>query len=106
MGGEIDKSLYVEQDGKRIYVCCEGCIEELEKNFSTYEAKLIESGQTVELASAAVTKDDCGSGCDGSKKVEQAEAKSECCQETAVKVSEKDCGSGNCGSKEKGSCNK
>ena len=27
LGGAIDKSLFVDYKGKRIYVCCSGCIE-------------------------------------------------------------------------------
>ena len=27
LGGAIDKSLFVDYKGKRIYVCCAGCIE-------------------------------------------------------------------------------
>lgn len=48
MGGEIDKSIYVEKDGKRIYMCCEHCREELTKNFELNVKKLEEQGQTAE----------------------------------------------------------
>jgi ABC-type Zn2+ transport system substrate-binding protein/surface adhesin len=45
MGGTINKELYVDKDGKRIYVCCEACIEKLKADFAKYEAKLEEMGQ-------------------------------------------------------------
>lgn len=32
MGGAIDKTLYVDHDGKRIYVCCQGCIATVKKD--------------------------------------------------------------------------
>ncbi|MDG5813858.1 hypothetical protein QA601_02115 [Chitinispirillales bacterium ANBcel5] len=49
MGGEINEELYVEKDGKRIYVCCAGCIEEVEENFNKHIGLLEELGQSVEL---------------------------------------------------------
>ena len=50
MGGKVNKNLYVDQDGKRVYVCCKGCLAKLEKNFSDYAEKLESDG--VVLASA------------------------------------------------------
>lgn len=47
MGGKINKELYVDQDGKRIYVCCGGCVKKVEKNFEKYEKKL--EGEGVNL---------------------------------------------------------
>ncbi len=32
MGGAIDKALYVDHHGQRIYVCCQGCVAEVEKD--------------------------------------------------------------------------
>ncbi len=106
MGGEIDKSLYVEQDGKRIYVCCEGCIEELQNNFSKYEAKLKASGQSVALVSTDAKhdhKEDCNNDCEETKTADHAKG---CCDEEKVTVEEKDCGSGDCGSAKKAGCDK
>ncbi len=39
MGGAINKALYVDHDGKRIYVCCQGCIATVKKD----AAKTIQS---------------------------------------------------------------
>lgn len=49
MGGQIDKSLYIDNDGKRIYICCGHCREELTKNFDKHVKKLAELGQKPEL---------------------------------------------------------
>ena len=48
MGGQIDKSMYVEKDGKRIYMCCEHCREGLTKNFEENVKKLAKMGQKPE----------------------------------------------------------
>ncbi|MBD3317275.1 MAG: hypothetical protein GF344_15925 [Chitinivibrionales bacterium] len=48
MGGEVNKELYVEKDGKRIYVCCEPCKEKVAADFAKYEEKLKEMGQKPE----------------------------------------------------------
>ncbi len=49
MGGQIDKSLYVDNDGKRIYICCGHCREELTENFDEQVKKLAELGQKPEI---------------------------------------------------------
>ncbi|HUI93401.1 MAG TPA: hypothetical protein VLX68_14230 [Chitinivibrionales bacterium] len=48
MGGPINKNLYVDYKGKRIYVCCEGCLAEVKKNPEKYIKKLADMGQGVE----------------------------------------------------------
>lgn len=40
MGGEINKSLFTEYKGKKVYFCCAACKEEFEKNPEKYIAKL------------------------------------------------------------------
>jgi len=42
MGGEVDKKLYVDADGKRIYVCCTGCLEKVKADPGKY-IKLLEA---------------------------------------------------------------
>ncbi|MFP4382093.1 MAG: hypothetical protein ACLFUS_16450 [Candidatus Sumerlaeia bacterium] len=44
MGGKVNKDLYVDKDGKRIYVCCKGCLDKVEKNFDTYAKEYKEKG--------------------------------------------------------------
>jgi YHS domain-containing protein len=45
MGGDIDTSLYVNYQGERIYVCCQGCLAKLKKNPEKYIKKLEKMGQ-------------------------------------------------------------
>jgi YHS domain-containing protein len=48
LGGAIDKKLFVDYKGKRIYVCCEDCIAKVKKNPEKYMKKLEKMGQSVE----------------------------------------------------------
>ena len=47
MGGKIDRSLYVDHDGKRVYICCKGCEAPLKKDPAPYIRKLEAEGITV-----------------------------------------------------------
>jgi YHS domain-containing protein len=47
MGGKINPKLYVDADGKRVYVCCQGCIPAVKKDPGRYIKKLEEQGVTV-----------------------------------------------------------
>jgi YHS domain-containing protein len=47
MGGKINKDLYVDHDGKRVYVCCKGCIGAVQKDPEKYIKKLEDDGVTV-----------------------------------------------------------
>jgi len=47
-GQSIDKTLYVDYKGKRIYVCCRGCIAKVKKNPEKYLKKLEKTGQEAE----------------------------------------------------------
>jgi len=47
MGGKINKDLYVDHDGKRVYVCCKGCIGALHKDPEKCIKKLEDDGVTV-----------------------------------------------------------
>ena len=40
MGGAINKELFVEYKGKKVYFCCAGCEEQFEKEPEKYIAKL------------------------------------------------------------------
>ena len=48
MGGPINKNLYTDVKGYRIYVCCPGCTEAIEKDPDTYIEKLRQQGVTPE----------------------------------------------------------
>lgn len=53
MGGAIDRDLYVDHDGKRIYVCCQGCVAEVKEDPEKYIAVLKARGQDVETIAPA-----------------------------------------------------
>jgi YHS domain-containing protein len=53
MGGEINRNLYVDYEGKRIYVCCKTCLGTLQKDPAKYIKKLEDSGVTVATLQAA-----------------------------------------------------
>ena len=40
MGGAINKSMFTEYKGKKVYFCCAGCKEKFEKEPEQYLAKL------------------------------------------------------------------
>ncbi|MCK5802653.1 MAG: hypothetical protein KAI66_07470, partial [Lentisphaeria bacterium] len=44
MGGKINKKLYADVGGKRIYVCCAGCIPAIKKDPAKYVKKLEAAG--------------------------------------------------------------
>lgn len=50
MDGTINKSLFVEYEGKRIYVCCKKCIETVKKDPAKYIRELEASGVKLEKA--------------------------------------------------------
>ena len=47
MGGKINPELYVDQDGRRIYVCCQGCIAPVRKEFAKFAKKIEANGEVV-----------------------------------------------------------
>jgi len=53
MGGAINKKLFVDYQGKRIYVCCRACIEKVKANPEESLKKLAAAGVTP--ATAPVT---------------------------------------------------
>jgi len=50
LGGKINKELYADVNGKRIYVCCGGCIAPIKKNPDTFIKKLEAEGVVLEKA--------------------------------------------------------
>ena len=55
MGGKVNKDLYVDAQGKRIYVCCGGCIGAVKKDPAKYIEKLHQQG--VKVAKLAEDKE-------------------------------------------------
>ena len=56
MGGKINKSLYVDHNGKRVYFCCSGCIAPFNKEPDKYIEQLESAGVELDSAPAAVEK--------------------------------------------------
>ena len=50
MGGKINKNIFADHDGKRIYFCCAGCTEKFEGDPEAYIEKLEDAGVTLEKA--------------------------------------------------------
>jgi YHS domain-containing protein len=48
LGGNINKQVYAEYQGKRIYFCCSGCITEFQKDPEKYIKKMEAEGITPE----------------------------------------------------------
>jgi YHS domain-containing protein len=40
MGGDINKEVYADHDGKRVYFCCPACVEKFKAEPENYLAKL------------------------------------------------------------------
>jgi len=65
MGGEIDKSIFVDYDGKRVYFCCAGCKDTFNEDPKKYVDQLEAEGVTLESVSKSPCekeKKKCG-GC-------------------------------------------
>ena len=56
LAGNIDKSVYADYQGKRIYFCCKGCDTEFNKDPGKYMKKLQEAGVTLEPTPAGAQK--------------------------------------------------
>lgn len=48
MGDPVSKKLYVDHNGRRIYVCCTSCLAKVKKDPEKYISKLERMGQSVE----------------------------------------------------------
>ena len=46
MNGKIDEKIFVDYQGKRIYFCCTGCVEEFKKDPEKYLKKMEAEGIT------------------------------------------------------------
>jgi rhodanese-related sulfurtransferase len=70
MGGDVNKSLFVDFEGKRIYVCCGGCINEVKKDPAKYIEKLAKAGEKVDRTPDHVTDGVSFIGIDTLKKLQ------------------------------------
>ena len=55
MGGKIDKTVYVDANGKRIYLCCQGCDKKVKADPAKYIAMLEKEGITLDKATVPQT---------------------------------------------------
>ena len=51
MGGTINKDVYADYEGKRVYVCCEACVSTFKKDPAKYVKKLEGEGVVLETVS-------------------------------------------------------
>jgi YHS domain-containing protein len=56
MGGKINKKDFIDHDGKRIYICCAGCLAPLKKDPSKYIKKMEDAGITLDTTPAKSKK--------------------------------------------------
>lgn len=50
LGGQINKDVYTDYQGKRIYFCCAGCPDQFKKDPAKYMKKMEQEGVTLEAA--------------------------------------------------------
>ena len=53
MGGAVNTNLFVDHDGKRIYVCCAGCVRAVKEAPAKYIAKLEKDGVVLDKTPVA-----------------------------------------------------
>jgi YHS domain-containing protein len=53
MGGQVNKQIYTDYQGQRIYFCCSACVEPFKKGPEKYLKKLQDQGVTLEKSPAA-----------------------------------------------------
>lgn len=61
MGGEINKEVFVDHEGSRIYFCCQACVDTFKKDPDTYLKKMKDAGVNA-YKTPCCEKKDCG-GC-------------------------------------------
>ena len=59
MGGKINKEIYADHDGKRVYFCCNMCIDTFKKDPAKYIEKMKKDGIDP-AAIPSVTKPETG----------------------------------------------
>ena len=52
MGGAINTNLFVDVDGKRVYVCCTMCVSKVKADGEKYVKKVEAEGVTLDKAPA------------------------------------------------------
>lgn len=59
MGSAVNKKLFEDHEGKRVYFCCEGCREPFKKNPEKYIKIMEEKGEHIEQVSEMVPQKTC-----------------------------------------------
>ena len=62
MGGKINKEIYTDYEGKRVYFCCKGCIGEFKKNPAKHIKKLEDAGVALEKVPEGGLKNESSRG--------------------------------------------
>jgi YHS domain-containing protein len=57
MGEEVNKTLFVDHQGKRVYVCCNTCVEIVKADPEKYIRKMEAEGITLDRTPQAATTD-------------------------------------------------
>jgi YHS domain-containing protein len=52
LGNKIDKKIYADSQGNRVYFCCSGCVDPFKKNPEQYLKKMTGQGVTPEKTPA------------------------------------------------------
>ena len=60
MGGEINKALYADYEGQRVYFCCKSCIDVFKNDPEKYIKQLGEQDVRLEKVNGASQKDGTG----------------------------------------------
>ena len=55
MGGEVNKELFADYQGKRVYFCCKACPAEFKKDPAKYIKKMEAEGITLDKTPQAAT---------------------------------------------------
>ena len=55
MGGKIDKNVFADYEGKRVYFCCAGCVAEFKKDPATHVKAMEDQGIVLEKTPATTT---------------------------------------------------
>ena len=53
LAGKIDKSLYADHEGRRVYFCCASCKDDFDKDPAGYIKKMEDQGIVLERTPAA-----------------------------------------------------
>ena len=69
-GGKINKAIFADYQGKRVYFCCAGCPEEFKKDPAKYVKKLEDDGITLDKAPATQGPQPSGVLKDGVRQVD------------------------------------